>query len=44
VRSDHKYAAFYLADDLKTLMLVCATELSVGFPDRAAGGDLRPIV
>jgi len=27
-----KHAAFYLADDRKTLMLVRATELSIGFP------------
>ena len=32
VRSDRKHAAFYLADDLRTLMLVRPTELSVGFP------------
>ena len=27
-----KHAAFYLADDRKMLMLVRATELSIGFP------------
>jgi hypothetical protein len=32
VRSDRKHAAFYLADDLRTLSLVRPTELSVGFP------------
>jgi len=32
VRSDRKHPAFYLADDLRTFMLVQSTELSVGFP------------
>jgi hypothetical protein len=32
VRSDRKHAAFYLADDFKTLVLVRPAELSVGFP------------
>src|SRR5438094_3186574 len=32
VRTDRKHAAFYLADDFKTLSLVQPTELSVGFP------------
>ena len=32
VRSDRRHAAFYLADDLRTLGLVRPTELSVGFP------------
>ena len=32
VRSDRRHAAFYLADDLRTLSLVRPTELSVGFP------------
>jgi hypothetical protein len=32
VKSDRKHAAFYLADDLRTLSLVRPTELSVGFP------------
>src|SRR2546425_7627996 len=32
VRSDRKRAAFYLADDFRTLSLVRPTELSVGFP------------
>ena len=32
VRSDRKHAAFYLADDFRTLILVQPTELSVGFP------------
>ena len=32
VRSDRKHAAFYLADDLRTPILVRPTELSVGFP------------
>jgi hypothetical protein len=32
VRSDRRHAAFYLADDLRTPMLVRPTELSVGFP------------
>jgi hypothetical protein len=32
VKSERKHAAFYLADDLRTLSLVRPTELSVGFP------------
>jgi hypothetical protein len=32
VKSDRKHAAFYLADDLRTLSLVRPTELSIGFP------------
>ena len=32
VRSDRKSAAFYLADDLRTLSLVRPTERSIGFP------------
>ncbi|PYN87504.1 MAG: hypothetical protein DMD87_13950 [Candidatus Rokuibacteriota bacterium] len=35
VRSDRQHAAFYLADDLRTLELVRPTELSVG--------DVRPL-
>jgi hypothetical protein len=31
-RSDRKSAAFYLADDLRTLILVRPTERSIGFP------------
>jgi hypothetical protein len=32
MRSDRRHAAFYLADDLKTLILVQPIERSVGFP------------
>ena len=32
MRSDRKSAAFYLADDFRTLIFVRPTERSVGFP------------
>jgi hypothetical protein len=32
VRRERKSAAFYLADDLRTLILVRPTERSIGFP------------
>ena len=41
VRSDRKHAAFYLAGDLRTPILVRPTELSASRP--CAGSDVRPV-